>query len=83
MAASLEARTPFLDYRLVEWANRQRNQVKVKRVGFNTYETKSVLRRFCERRLPRSIIDRPKRGFPSPGNRWLENGLDVWARKHY
>ena len=81
MAASLEARTPFLDYRIVEWANRQRNQVKVKRVGFNSYQTKSVLRRFCERRLPKSIIDRPKRGFPSPGNRWLQNGLDGWARE--
>ena len=79
MAASLEARTPFLDYRLVEWANRQPNAVKVKRVGFNTYQTKNVLRRFCERRLPRSIIDRPKRGFPSPGSQWLQSGLDGWA----
>ena len=81
MAASLEARTPFLDYRLVEWANRQQNNTKVKRIGFNNYETKSVLRRFCEKRLPISIINRPKRGFPSPGNRWLQNGLDGWARE--
>ena len=81
MAASLEARTPFLDYRMVEWANRQQNNVKVKRVGFNNYETKSVLRRFCERRLPNEIINRPKRGFPSPGNHWMQNGLDGWARE--
>lgn len=79
MAASLEARTPFLDYRLVEWANRQTNQVKVKRKGINQYETKSVLRRFCSKRLPRTIIDRPKRGFPDPANLWLENGLHPWA----
>ncbi len=81
MAASLEARTPFLDYRMVEWANRQQNSTKVKRIGFNNYETKSVLRRFCEKRLPKSIVNRPKRGFPSPGNRWLQNGLDGWARE--
>lgn len=81
MAASLEARTPFLDYRLVEWANRQPNSVKVKRKGFNQYETKSVLRRFCTKRLPKSIIDRPKRGFPDPANIWLGNGLHPWAHE--
>ena len=79
MSASLEARTPFLDYRLVQWANRQPNQVKVKRRGINRYETKSVLRRFCSKRLPKTIIDRPKRGFPDPANVWLENGLHPWA----
>ena len=80
MAESLEARTPFLDYRMVEWANRQRNSVKVKRYGFNKYRTKNVLRRFCETRLPKTIIDRPKRGFPDPANLWLQNGLEGWAR---
>ncbi len=79
MAASLEARTPFLDYRLVEWANRQPNSAKVKRRGLNQYETKSVLRRFCSKRLPRTIIDRPKRGFPDPANHWIVNGLHAWA----
>lgn len=79
MAASLEARTPFLDYRLVEWANRQPNSVKVKRTGINQYETKSVLRRFCAKRLPKAIIDRPKRGFPDPANVWLGDGLHSWA----
>jgi asparagine synthase (glutamine-hydrolysing) len=79
MAASLEARTPFLDFRLVEWANRQPNSVKVRRKGLNQYETKSVLRRFCAKRLPKTIIDRPKRGFPDPANQWMGNGLHSWA----
>jgi asparagine synthase (glutamine-hydrolysing) len=80
MAASVELRTPFLDYRLVEWANRQPNHVKIKRTGLRTYETKSILRRFCARRLPAEILTRDKRGFPVPVNGWLQNGLTGWAR---
>jgi asparagine synthase (glutamine-hydrolysing) len=80
MAASVELRTPFLDYRLVEWANRQPNHIKIKRTGLRTYETKSILRRFCARRLPAEILTRDKRGFPVPVNGWLQNGLTGWAR---
>jgi asparagine synthase (glutamine-hydrolysing) len=80
MAASVELRTPFLDYRLVEWANRQPNHVKIKRTGLRTYQTKSVLRRFCAHRLPREVLTRSKRGFPVPVNGWLQNGLSGWAR---
>ncbi|HEX8853277.1 MAG TPA: asparagine synthase-related protein, partial [Pyrinomonadaceae bacterium] len=81
MATSLEARTPFLDYRLVEWANRQPNSVKVKRAGRKQYLTKNVLRRFCAPRLPETVLNRPKRGFPVPAYRWLQEGLDSWARE--
>jgi asparagine synthase (glutamine-hydrolysing) len=70
MAASLELRVPFLDYRLVEWANRQPTDVKVGRVGRH-YVTKNVLRRFAQKRLPAEILERPKQGFPVPVNRWL------------
>jgi asparagine synthase (glutamine-hydrolysing) len=79
MATALELRTPFLDYRLVEWANRQPNSAKVKRVTLTQYATKSVLRRFCASRLPEEILRRPKRGFPVPAYLWLQNGLAVWA----
>ena len=80
MAASVELRTPFLDYRLVEWANRQPNHVKLKRTGLRKYETKSILRRFCAQRLPGEILTRDKRGFPVPVNGWLREGLSGWAR---
>lgn len=79
MAASVEARTPFLDFRLVEWANRQPNQAKVKRLPNGRYETKSMLRAFCRPRLPRDIIERPKKGFPIPTNEWLSTNLKSWA----
>ena len=80
MATSVELRTPFLDYRLVEWANHQPKTVKVKRTGLLNYETKNVLRRFCASRLPKEILTRPKRGFPVPVNSWLQSGLNDWAR---
>jgi asparagine synthase (glutamine-hydrolysing) len=79
MAASLEARTPFLDYRLVEWANRQPNRVKVRRLGRGRYTTKSVLRGFCASRLPAEILNRPKKGFPVPAYRWIREDLQPWA----
>ena len=80
MATSLELRTPFLDYRIVEWANQKPKWVKVKRTGLRKYETKSILRRFCSSRLPKEILTRPKQGFPVPVNRWLATGLRDWAQ---
>jgi asparagine synthase (glutamine-hydrolysing) len=79
MAASVELRVPFLDYRLVEWANRQPVAVKIGAVdGRNV--TKRVLRRFAKGRLPQEIIDRPKKGFPVPVFRWLaDDQFRDWA----
>ena len=82
MAASLELRVPFLDHRLVEWANRQPLNAKVGYLG-GRYVTKNVLRRFAGRRLPAEIITRPKQGFPVPVCRWLaEDGFREWVRDH-
>jgi asparagine synthase (glutamine-hydrolysing) len=82
MAASVELRVPFLDYRLVEWANRQPIAVKVGRFeGRNV--TKHVLRRFARNRLPQEILDRPKQGFPVPVCRWLtDDTFGRWAAQH-
>lgn len=79
MATSVELRTPFLDYRLVEWANRQPNSVKVRKTGIARYETKHILRRFCAGRLPEEVVKRRKRGFPVPAYQWLQAGLETWA----
>ena len=82
MATSVELRVPFLDYRLVEWANRQPIAVKVGRFeGRNV--TKHVLRRFARGRLPQEILDRPKQGFPVPVFRWLtDDAFGRWAAQH-
>jgi len=80
MAASLELRVPFLDFRLVEWANRQPRGVKIAHSGLGAYTTKAVLRRFAEKRLPAKILRRPKRGFPVPVYAWLQDAkFASWA----
>ncbi len=75
MAASLELRTPFLDYRIVEWAARTPVTTKVRRLQDGRYVTKAVLRDYARRMLPATIIDRPKKGFPVPIFDWLSNRL--------
>ncbi len=82
MAASVEVRVPFLDYRLVEWANRQPVAVKIGRFEQRNV-TKHVLRRFAKDRLPQEILDRPKQGFPVPVCRWLaDEAFGKWAAEY-
>jgi asparagine synthase (glutamine-hydrolysing) len=78
MATSLELREPFLDHRLVEWAARLPLAWKVgdRRSG---PVSKRVLREFARRRLPESILTRPKQGFPVPAYQWLQTSLGAWA----
>jgi len=80
MANSLELRTPFLDYRLVEWAARLPPRLKAGRTGSGGYHTKEILRRYAATRLPDSIVNRPKQGFPVPVYGWLSGALASWAR---
>jgi asparagine synthase (glutamine-hydrolysing) len=80
MATSIELRVPFLDYRLVEWLARQPSSFKVRRVGEMRYTTKYLLRKYCEPRLPRSILDRPKQGFPVPIHPWMNGWLGEATR---
>lgn len=79
MANSLELRVPYLDHRLVEWAQALPLSMKVgdRRSG---YVSKRILREFARKRLPASIIDRPKQGFPVPAYEWLKGDLGRWAR---
>ena len=74
MAVGLEARGPFLDHRLVEFAWRLPPAAKL-RDG----ESKWALRRLLERHVPRAIVDRPKMGFAAPIEMWLRGPLQAWA----
>ena len=70
MAVGLEARVPFLDHPLVEWANRLRARVKL-----GPGQPKRLLRAIARGILPAEIIDRPKVGFTLPLGDWLRGPL--------
>jgi asparagine synthase (glutamine-hydrolysing) len=66
MGAGVEARVPFLDHRLVEFAARLPPSLKV-----SGLRSKILLKRLAERYLPRDIIYRRKVGFTVPLTRWF------------
>jgi asparagine synthase (glutamine-hydrolysing) len=70
MANSVEARSPFLDHVLLEWAAHLPTNLKVRRGT-----TKYLLKRAVSPWLPPAVIDRPKRGFGVPLARWLRTSL--------
>lgn len=70
MANSLEVRSPFLDYRVVEFGLSLPSDLKVK-FGSNKFILKEVASDF----VPRALIDRPKMGFGIPRARWLREDL--------
>ena len=70
MAVSLEAREPLLDHRLVQFAARLPESMRVR--GTNG---KHLLKRSLERYLPQEILYRPKQGFVTPICEWLRGPL--------
>lgn len=74
MAASLETRVPFLDHRVVEFAWRIPLRQKIRRG-----ERKWILRQLLYRHVPRELVERPKKGFGVPLDKWLRGPLRDWA----
>ncbi len=72
MAASIEARVPFLDHRLVEYAMGVPREFKVKGAS-----GKHILKRALEDVLPRGLLHRPKRGFGAPVTKWFRGALSA------
>ena len=70
MAYSLEARVPYLDHKLVEFAARLPANMKL-----HGRDTKYLLKKVAERYLPHDIVYRGKQGFVMPLHEWLAGGL--------
>lgn len=70
MATSLESRVPFLDHKMVEFAARVPGRYKI-----HHFSGKYLLRKAMAGRLPKSVLQRTKKGFPTPIRPWLRNQL--------
>jgi asparagine synthase (glutamine-hydrolysing) len=75
MAASLEARVPLLDHRLVEFAAGLPSDLKLHRLA-----RKYLLKKVSAKWLPEDIINRKKKGFPIPLSLWFRNEAREFVR---
>jgi asparagine synthase (glutamine-hydrolysing) len=76
MANSLEARSPFLDQELLEFAARIPSHFKLRGLT-----TKYILKKALEGFVPREIIRRKKHGFGVPVGRWFRTHLKNYVRE--
>jgi asparagine synthase (glutamine-hydrolysing) len=77
MANSLELRSPLLDYRIIEFANRLPAKLK-----FHKGDKKIVLREALRPLLPPEILNRKKMGFSTPLAKWLREELKTIAEEY-
>ena len=74
MAVSLEARSPLLDHKIVEFAwSLPRDFL------FDGTNGKVILKDLLFRHVPKALVDRPKRGFSVPVKEWLIGPLCDWV----
>lgn len=71
MAHGLEAREPFLDYRLVEFAASVPPKLKLKHLRHKKYLLKASMRG----KFPAQILWRKKQGFNVPNSRWIKKDI--------
>lgn len=74
MAHSVEVRSPFLDYRLVELAATIPGRLKIRNGN-----VKDILKRAVEPLIPEGITKRPKEGFVLPIFDWMVDHLKDYS----
>jgi asparagine synthase (glutamine-hydrolysing) len=77
MATSIEARVPFLDHQLVEYALGISRELKVEGTS-----GKHILKRALEDVLPHDVLYRPKRGFGAPIKEWFRGASSQLLDAH-
>lgn len=78
MMNSLEARAPFLDPNIINFAYSLQERFKVR-----NFRTKYILRKLLDSKsFPKEVINRPKKGFGIPIAKWIKENLnDIIAQK--
>lgn len=82
MNHGLEARSPFLDHHLVEFAAKLPGHLKL-----NRWRKKYILKKSLKDILPHQVLQRRKRGFDVPVSHWLKGELkdlcrDIFSSKN-
>jgi asparagine synthase (glutamine-hydrolysing) len=75
MAHSLEARSPLLDTRLLEFAA----TIPIEQLS-KGWQTKYLLKRLAARYVPQEVLYRRKQGFVMPVSRWIREDLAPLTR---
>lgn len=70
MAYSVEIRSPFLDYRIIEFARTLPVSYR-----YMPGRKKRILRDILKEYIPESVFDQPKRGFAVPIGKWIREEL--------
>lgn len=76
MAHSVEIRSPFLDYRLVEFVATIPGSLKIRNGN-----VKDILKKSVENLLPAGITSRPKEGFVLPIFDWMTDKLKPFCKE--
>jgi len=76
MAVSLEARSPFLDHHLMEFAASLPENLKLRRLT-----TKYLLKRVLRKLVPAENLNRAKMGFGVPIGHWFRGAMQPFLRE--
>jgi asparagine synthase (glutamine-hydrolysing) len=77
MANSLEARVPFLDYRLIEFIESLPPRLKL-----NGFTGKYLHKRALEKWLPKDVVYRKKKGFENPIQEWFRTRMRPFVEEY-
>ncbi len=77
MSVSLEARSPFLDHKLMEFAATLPENIKLK-----GRENKYLLKKVASRLVPNEVIYRQKMGFAVPISHWFRGEMSGYVEEN-
>ena len=75
MANSLEARSPLLDHKVIEFAASLPEDLKMRRL-----QPKYLLKKVAARLVPKEVVYRPKMGFGVPIGKWFRGEMKEFVR---